>query len=128
MKNVSNVLRKYWWVVLIIFLFLLGLLSDQTKELNAQKDPYEIMHVVFEGSPDASSVKKMMEPVIIRYNMPQNDDTRLKIANMLLGLRKQSAVGVTEMDLLKHIYQHGYDKVTLAQQAGISATILESTK
>lgn len=94
----------------------------------AEKDPYEIMEVAFEGSPEISKIKPMLEAVIEKYDLPKTDEYRLKVGSMLVSLRKASAVGVTEMEILKHIYQHGSNKISLPDQAGISATLLETSK
>lgn len=92
----------------------------------SKKDPYEVMHATFEGSPDISELKLMLESVMQTYNFERTNDNRLKIANMLVTLRKESTVGVTEMDILKDIYLNGSDKISLAEQEGLSATILET--
>jgi hypothetical protein len=102
--------------------------SENSSSSTSGKDPYEVMHVVFEGSPEIEKIKPMFEAVMETYNFPKTDDNRLKIANMLVTLKQSSAVGVTEMDILKHIYQHGSDKITLPEQAGLSATLLETSK
>lgn len=93
-----------------------------------EKDPYEIMHVAFEGSPEISNIKPMLEAVLVTYGLPKTDEYRLKVGSMLVTLRKASSVGVTEMDILKNIYQHGSNKISLPDQAGISATLLERSK
>lgn len=93
-----------------------------------EKDPYEIMTVTFKGFPEIENIKPMLESVMETYNFAKTDDNRLKIANVLISLRKESAVGVTEMEILKHIYQHGSNKLTFPEQAGISATLLEIKK
>jgi hypothetical protein len=92
------------------------------------KDAYEIMHVAFVGSPDIESIRPMLESVMETYGFIKTDDNRLKIGNMLVTLRQSSAVGVTEMDILKHIYQYGSNAITLPEQAGLSATLLETSK
>ena len=85
------------------------------------------MHIAFEGYPEVSEIKPMLEAVMDNYSFPKTDDTRLKVGNMLVVLRKASAVGVTEMQILKHIYQHGSNKISLPDQAGLSATLLETS-
>ncbi|MGB4204101.1 MAG: hypothetical protein WBJ84_00595 [Bacteroidales bacterium] len=94
----------------------------------AEKDPYEIMEVAFEGYPDISKIKPMLEAVLEKYDLPKTDEYRLKVGSMLVSLRKESVVGVTEMEILKRIYQHGSNQISLPVQAAISATILESKK
>ncbi len=102
--------------------------SSSTNSEIAGKDPYEVIHIAFEGFPDKEVVQPMMEAVMKRYNMTITNDNILKVGNMLVVLKQESKVGVTEMDILKHIYQKGSASVTLPEQAGISSTILEATK
>lgn len=92
------------------------------------EDPYVMMSSVYAGSPDVESIKSLMEAVLKKYQLPLTDEYRLKVGSVLLDLRKASAVGVTEMEILKHIYQHGSTNITFANQAGLSATILETSK
>ena len=69
------------------------------------KDPYEVIHIAFEGFPDKEDVQPMLEAVMKRYNMTVTNDNIIKVGNMLVTLRQDSKVGVTEMEILKHIYQ-----------------------
>lgn len=94
----------------------------------ADKDPYEVIHIAFEGFPDKEVVQPMMEAVMKRYNMTITNDNILKVGNMLVVLKQESKVGVTEMDILKHIYQKGSASITLPEQAGISSVLLEQSK
>ncbi len=100
---------------------------ERTSSSN-EKDPYEMMQVAFEGSPEISKIKPMLEAVLEKYDLPKTDEYRLKVGSMLVSLRKASAVGVTEMEILKHIYQKGSNKISLPDQAGLSATLLETSK
>jgi PBP1b-binding outer membrane lipoprotein LpoB len=93
-----------------------------------EKDPYEMMQVAFEGSPEISKIKPMLEAILEKYDLPKTDEYRLKVGSMLVSLRKASTVGVTEMEILKHIYQNGSNKISLPDQAGLSATLLEKSK
>lgn len=100
---------------------------ERTSSSN-EKNPYEMMQVAFEGSPEISKIKPMLEAVLEKYDLPKTDEYRLKVSSMLVSLRKASAVGVTEMEILKHIYQNGSNKISLPDQAGLSATLLETSK
>lgn len=102
--------------------------SSNSSSNPSEKDPYEIMHIAFEGSPEIDEIKSLLEVVMDNFSFPKTDENRLKLANGLVVLRKASTVGVTEMDILKHIYQHGTNKISLAEQLGLSATILETSK
>lgn len=102
--------------------------SCEHKKEPIPKNPYEIMAVAFEGFPEKNSISAMMEPVMDRHKIEKTDKNRTDFADMLLRLRKGSALGVTEMDILKHMYQKGSGSNTLVQQAALSATYLEETK
>ena len=102
--------------------------SSSSSSSIADKDPYEVIHIAFEGFPDKEEVQPMLEAVMKRYNMTVTNDNILKVGNMLVVLKKESKVGVTEMDILKHIYQKGSSSITLPEQAGISSVLLEQSK
>ena len=57
------------------------------------------MHVVFKGNPDEEVIKKLIEAVMLKYEMPITEDNALHVGNMLVTLSNASAVGVTEMDI-----------------------------
>lgn len=102
--------------------------STSSSNIAAEKDPYEIMNVAFVGNPQISEIKPLMESVMDNYNLPQTNENKLKVGSMLVALRKSNTVGVTEMDILKHIYRYGSNKLTLPEQAGISSTLLITSK
>lgn len=91
-------------------------------------DAYEKIHIAFEGMPEIDKVKPLLETTMSRYNIIINNENVLKCANVLVALKNDSKVGVTEMDILKHMYQKGSSNVDYATQAAISATHLEQTK
>lgn len=94
----------------------------------SKEDPYQILHISFKGMPEKEAIQPILEAVLIRYRMPVSNDNILKTGNMLIVLSKESKVGVTEMELLKHIYQHGSGNITLGEQGGLSSVILEQMK
>lgn len=102
--------------------------SSSSSSSIADKDPYEVIHIAFEGFPDKEDVQPMLEAVMKRYNMTVTNDNIIKVGNMLVTLRQDSKVGVTEMEILKHIYQKGSSSLTLPEQAGISSVLLEQSK
>lgn len=87
-------------------------------------DPYELMNSVFIGNPEISEIKPLVEGVLKKYSLSATDEYRLKVGSMLVSLRKHNEGKITEMELLKHIYQHGSNRISLPDQAGFSATIL----
>lgn len=94
----------------------------------AEPDPYEKIHIAFEGMPEISELKPMLEDVMKRSNMEINNDNILKCANVLVVLRQNSKIGITEMQILKHMYQNGSSNMDYATQSAMSSLILEKTK
>jgi hypothetical protein len=91
-------------------------------------EPYEKIHIAFEGFPDIESVKPLLEAVMKRHNITINNENILKCANVLVVFKNDSKVGVTEMEILKHIYQKGSSSIDYPTQAAVSYTYLETTK
>lgn len=97
-------------------------------EIIENPNAYEMMEVAFDGYPSTNDIKPMMESVMKTYNMQVTEENLQKVASMLVSLRKESKVGVTEMEILKHIYQNGSTTNSLPDQAAVSFLHLESTK
>ena len=102
--------------------------SESTQSESTQPNAYSMMEVAFEGNPSTSEIKPMMEEVMKSYNLDVNEENLQKVASMLVSLRKESKVAVTEMEILKNIYQKGDRNVPLTTQAAISLMNLEQTK
>lgn len=102
--------------------------NSNSSIVELEKDPYEMMHVAFEDSPEIDKIKPLIEAVMDNYTLPKTNENKLKVGSMLVSLRKASAVGVTEMEILKHIYQHGSNQISLPDQAAISMNYLETNK
>jgi uncharacterized protein YpuA (DUF1002 family) len=122
-------MKKIFSILTLTTLLLTFSCSDSNNN-STSKTPtaYEMMEVAFENYPSKNDIQPMMESVMTRYELEINENNLQKVASMLVSLRKASKVGVTEMELLKHMYQNGSDKISLPDQAGLSATILETTK
>ena len=91
-------------------------------------DAYSMMETAFEGYPAKSEIQPIMQSVLNKYNLEESEENLQKVGSVLVSLRKQSVLGVTELEILKHIYQHGSSSISFPGQAAISATILEKTK
>ena len=102
--------------------------ESSTSSENTQPSAYEMMEVAFEGNPSTSEIQPMMEEVMKNYELEVNEENLQKVASMLVSLRKESKVAVTEMEILKNIYQKGDRNVPLTTQAAISLMNLEQTK
>lgn len=98
--------------------------NEESENLTA----YEMMENAFEGYPRESEIKPMMEDVMKTHNMRVTEENLQKFGSVLIGLRKESKVGVTEMEILKRMYQKGSNNNTMPDQAAISFYYLETTK
>lgn len=117
-------MRHFLSALLIIYSFAS---CGPDKKSFDETDEYEIIRVSFDGYPDKNEVQPMLEDVMKRYSYTIDRDNILKVANILVTLKKMSKIGVTEMEILKHMYQKA-SLNDLATQAALSATILETTK
>ena len=122
MKKIIRIFTAFVFVMLTV-----NCGNSENKEKET-KSVYEKTQTAFENSPRKSEVKPIMEDVMETYNLEITDENIEKTASMLITLRKDSKVGVTEMDILKHMYQNGSKNNSLTDQAAISFTYLESTK
>ena len=86
---------------------------------------YEMMEVVFIGKPSKSTIQPLLEGVMKKYKLPIAEDNLLRASSALVSLRKNSNAGITEMQKLRHMYQHGANGGTFPSQAGMSASLLE---
>jgi hypothetical protein len=93
-----------------------------------QASAYEMMETVFIGKPRKSTIQPLIEAVMKRHGLTVTEQNLIGVSSALVSLRKESAVGVTEMDILKHMYQKGNSKNDMVTQMGTSAAILEYSK
>jgi hypothetical protein len=80
--------------VLAILGILLLANCDETDNLDA----LDKLAIIFEGSYARSQIKIRMDKTMNSYDIPITDDNYMKIANVLVAMRKQNHV--KEMDLL----------------------------
>lgn len=125
---------RQWLLDNNISLYASSAQNASSREVNLTQIPgdnsnaIEKIHIAFDGMPDEESVKKLIEAVMHRYGIIINNENTLRVANVLVTLKNESKVGVTEMDILKHIYQKGTNQLQFSEQAALSATILETNK
>jgi len=62
-----------------------------------------VLHEVFKGKPERAATKKLMTAVMTRYNIEENHENLDRCGSALLSMKKSSAIGVTEMQILKHM-------------------------
>ena len=88
---------------------------------------YDTIAKAFKGSPNAENVKQLMDTVLRQSNVEISRDNVVRFANDLKIRRNGSKRGVTEIDLLNEMYQHGTSTV-LDKRLEAATTVLEKTK
>jgi hypothetical protein len=91
-------------------------------------EAFEMLQVVFKGNPRIEFVERLLSAVMEKYHLEINYENINRCGSAVLSLREASAVGVTEMEILKHMYQQGDKNQSFPNQAGVSAAILEVYK
>jgi len=102
--------------------------TNQSSVVNTGKsadEAYEMLHVVFEGRPEKETVQRLMSAVMAKYGIEENYENLNRCGSALLSMKQSSAIGITEMQILKHMYQHGDAGQSFPNQAAISAVLLE---
>ena len=90
----------------------------------SQSVMYKIANV-FIGNYTEQQVKYTLEKAMKMYNIPINDDNRLKCASTVLSLRKYNNDKFSEMQILEHmIKSNNGKKLSFPDQAGLSSTLL----
>uniref|UniRef100_UPI0037537FD0 hypothetical protein n=1 Tax=Emticicia sp. TaxID=1930953 RepID=UPI0037537FD0 len=104
---------------ILLFIFLLS-----TSYSYSQTVMYKIANV-FIGNYSEEQVKTTLEKAMKMYNMPINDDNRLKAASCVLSLRKYNKDKFSEMQILEHMIKSNNGKrLSFPDQAGLSSTLL----
>lgn len=115
---------------LLLFAMIMMALFSCTGENKTTEsaDAYTMMETAFEGYPRKSEIQPIMQKVMQMYGYPETEENLQKFGSVLISLRKNSVLGITEMDILKHVYQFGSTDITFDQQAAISSVYLEKYK
>lgn len=98
------------------------------EKIIVKEDPYYKICVVFVGQPKKQDVKSLLEAVMKKQNLIVTDENIIKAASCVLSLRKTSKIGLSEMQILKHMYRNSTSQLNFANQAAISFTLLETKK
>jgi uncharacterized phage-associated protein len=99
-----------------------------SRESSNNTTPYEQFHVVFSGNPSVEEIQNLMDAIIDQYGMENTDKLKHQIASALLSMRNESAIGVTEMDIMKYMYQNPKLDKPLPNAIAEASFILEKTK
>lgn len=108
-----------------------GKTQDKPKDefsLTTQEDAYKKIETIFKGSVIKKDIQPMLEDVMTRYKIAINNENLLKTASKLIYMSNKSKVNVTEMDILKHMYQYGNSNETFDSQLLKSFGITETIK
>ncbi|WP_271785322.1 hypothetical protein [Aquimarina algiphila] len=123
---------KYYLIIIVLIAGIIWVGSFNTSSSSDkkitkvyEKSVYEKMELAFIGNPKESEIKPILEKVILFHGSKLTELNREKSASVLISLRKSSKKGITEMDILKHMYNNGTEKISFSDQAAISFTLLE---
>ena len=122
---------KYFLLNAIVVLMVASFVGCTNVEPKSDSDSvpvYEQFQTVFKGNPRAEEIQKLMDAIIEQYGMENTDKLKNQIASALLGMSNDSAVGVTEMDIMKYMYQNPQLAKPLPTAIAEAAFILEKIK
>lgn len=88
-------------------------------------EAYELLSGAFENRPSTDQIRKLIDRVMENHRLEINYVNINKCGSTLIRVKELSAIGVTEMDILKHMYQYGDHTKDFPTQAAISASYLE---
>jgi len=123
MKNLFKVITLG-----LLFSIILTNCGSPSNEIEKEATAYETMELLFEGYPATSEIQPMLETVMTRFDVEITEENLKIYGGELYSRRKKSLVGVTEMEILKDVYQKGYTENTLEGEILLSYLYLESTK
>jgi len=125
--------------LLVVFgvIILLGKIfggSDKRTEAQINNDAvnstpaYEQFHSVFKGEPETEDISKLMDGILDQYHMEHTEINKQKLGSVFYSLRTKSAIGISEMQLMKYAYQNYDPKDSFVVCASKAAVVLEYTK
>jgi len=110
--------NKYYLVIIVLVagIIFFGSVNTGTssskKTTNVyQKSAYKKMEIAFIGNPKESEIRPILDEVILHHGADLTERNREKSASVLVELRKSSKVGITEMDILKHMHNGGSEMI-----------------
>ena len=87
-------------------------------------DPYENMHRLFLDAPEAGIIRERVNDVMSRYGKRITPTSLRDFTRLLMELRNESGDVVSEMDILRHMFEKGKPRNTLEEQARSSVSAL----
>ncbi|QDV34051.1 hypothetical protein [Tautonia plasticadhaerens] len=73
----------------------------------------------FAGNPPSDRIELAMTPVLAAYDLPEDEEHRLRVGSVLIALREES--GIPEILLLEYMGRHPFPGVTFAEAAALAA-------
>lgn len=116
--------------LLLLFILSGSLMScaNEAQIANEEKPPaYEQFHDVFRGSPEVQDIQNLMDAILDQYQMEKNELNKQKFGSALLKMQQISPTGITEMEIMKYMYQHPDTSLSLPTAIATATAILEQT-
>lgn len=101
--------------------------DDKSSSYKEQTPAYEQFHVVFKGEPEVQDIQKLMDAILDQYQMEKTELNKHKFGSALLKMQQTSPTGVSEMQIMKYMYQNSDASTPLPTAIGKAAYILEMT-
>ncbi|MDN5288176.1 MAG: hypothetical protein JWR38_4450 [Mucilaginibacter sp.] len=125
----KNLLKAFFAIFLLVTIS-----CNQQSAKGRQNDyvnntpAYEQFHTIFKGEPSAEDIGRLMDAILDMYHYPKMEQTKQKFGSMFYGLRKNSVAGVSEMELMKYMYQNPNNIDPPTTAAAKALIILDNTK
>ncbi|QXP61537.1 hypothetical protein [Olleya sp. HaHaR_3_96] len=100
--------------------------STGNKKTTIEKTAYDKMEVAFIGNPMTSEIQPTLEKVMKFHGIEVTENNLERTGSVLVTLRKESKIKITEMDILNHMNKNGTSQLSFPEQAAISLFLLEA--
>jgi hypothetical protein len=114
--------------LLLFLLFSCTSQEERRKEYIENTPAYEQFHTIFKEEPSAEDIGKLMDAILDQYHMEHTEKNKQRLGSVFYDLRTKSAIGITEMQLMKYVYQNYNPKEDFVLCASKAAVVLEYTK
>jgi len=105
--------------------------TEETETASVQDmDALSQMCLAFEGSPSSEAIKALLDQVLPLYGLEANEENYSRVGSVLVTLRKESKVGITEMHILSYMAMSGPPPTNMEfpDMAALAFTALESSE
>jgi len=121
-------------MMLLIIMLISGMACSESEQSASTPvedlDAISLMELAFEGNYNQEEIKSLLDKVLPLYGLESNEENYMSAGNVLVALRKESKVGLTEMDILHYMALTGAPPANMKfpDMAAIAFTTLETSK